>query len=196
MRRGLAESPRRPHILNKCFPILKVGIRVLARQHCSCLLAEARSNCPLHSSASLTSTVYNAKCRNCCRRHRSKELLNNSNGRHSKAGLHSNHEIAKGNSGRSRRCLFRMQVCFFDTDSYTIRDTHLLSGHLLRRISQGGSMKNHVEVAAETRVAIENHAGSVAETRKEWMAPKLKKVDIEEITANGLNVTPDGVLSS
>jgi hypothetical protein len=57
-------------------------------------------------------------------------------------------------------------------------------------------MKNHIEVAAETRGAIENHAGSAAETRKEWMAPNLKKIDIEEITANGGIFSSDGITSS
>ena len=57
-------------------------------------------------------------------------------------------------------------------------------------------MKNHLKVAAETRVATENHAESGAETRKEWMAPELRKIDIEEITANGGILSADGVLSS
>jgi hypothetical protein len=57
-------------------------------------------------------------------------------------------------------------------------------------------MKNPVEVAAETTVAKENNAGSAAETRKEWMAPKLKKIDIEEITANGGVFSSDGISSS
>jgi len=57
-------------------------------------------------------------------------------------------------------------------------------------------MKNPIEVAPETTVAKENHAGSAAETRKEWVAPKLKKIDIEEITANGGIFSSDGITSS
>ncbi len=57
-------------------------------------------------------------------------------------------------------------------------------------------MENHVKSAAETRVAIENHAGSAAETRKEWIAPELRKIDIEEITANGGILSADGITSS
>jgi len=54
-------------------------------------------------------------------------------------------------------------------------------------------MENH---AAETRVATENHAGSAADTRKEWIAPELRKIDIAEITANGGALSADGILSS
>ena len=57
-------------------------------------------------------------------------------------------------------------------------------------------MENHVNGAAETRVGTENHAGSAAETRREWIAPELRKIDIEEITANGDFHANDGVLSS
>jgi hypothetical protein len=57
-------------------------------------------------------------------------------------------------------------------------------------------MENHVEGAVETRVATENHAGSAPETRKEWIAPELRKIDIEEITANGGFLASDAVLSS
>ena len=32
----------------------------------------------------------------------------------------------------------------------------------------------------------------IVETRKEWVAPELKKVDIEQITAAGQNATYDG----
>lgn len=57
-------------------------------------------------------------------------------------------------------------------------------------------MEKHAEGAAETRVATENHAGSVAETRKKWIAPELRKIEIEEITALGDNHATDGVLTS
>jgi hypothetical protein len=57
-------------------------------------------------------------------------------------------------------------------------------------------MENHVEGAAETRVATENHPGIDAETRKEWIAPELRKIDIEEITANGDFLANDGGLTS
>jgi hypothetical protein len=32
----------------------------------------------------------------------------------------------------------------------------------------------------------------IQETRKEWSAPELKKVDIEQITASGPNLGSDG----
>lgn len=57
-------------------------------------------------------------------------------------------------------------------------------------------MENHVEGAGETRVATESHAGSAAEMRKDWIAPVLRKIDIEEITANGDFHANDGMLSS
>jgi hypothetical protein len=57
-------------------------------------------------------------------------------------------------------------------------------------------MENHIEGAAEGRVAIETHGGSSAETRKEWIAPELRKLDIEEVTANGDFLSSDGVTSS
>lgn len=57
-------------------------------------------------------------------------------------------------------------------------------------------MENQVERAVETRVATENHAGSAAETRKEWIAPELRKIDIQEITANGDFLANDGGLTS
>jgi hypothetical protein len=57
-------------------------------------------------------------------------------------------------------------------------------------------MENVVKGAAETRVATENHAGSAAETRKEWIAPELRKIDIAEITANGDFHAGDAILSS
>jgi hypothetical protein len=55
-------------------------------------------------------------------------------------------------------------------------------------------MENHVKGAVKARV--ENHAGSAVETRKEWIAPELKKVDIEEITAHGGIFSADGMGSS
>jgi len=57
-------------------------------------------------------------------------------------------------------------------------------------------MQNHVKGAAETSVATENHAGSTAETRNEWIAPELRKIDIAEITANGDFHAGDAILSS
>ena len=57
-------------------------------------------------------------------------------------------------------------------------------------------MENHFEGAAETRVETENHAGSAAETRREWIAPELRKVDIEEITTLGGNLSSDHITSS
>ncbi len=57
-------------------------------------------------------------------------------------------------------------------------------------------MENNVKGAAGARFAIENHAGSVAETRKEWIAPELRKIDIEAITASGDFLASDGMTSS
>lgn len=57
-------------------------------------------------------------------------------------------------------------------------------------------MENHVEAAAETKAATGNHAGSAAEARKEWIAPELRKIDIEEITANGDFHAGDALTSS
>ncbi len=31
------------------------------------------------------------------------------------------------------------------------------------------------------------------ETRKEWVAPELKKIDVEEITAAGITVSGEGL---
>jgi hypothetical protein len=58
------------------------------------------------------------------------------------------------------------------------------------------AMENHVKGAVETRVATENHAESAAETRKEWITPELRKIDIEEITANGDFLASDAMTSS
>jgi len=35
---------------------------------------------------------------------------------------------------------------------------------------------------------MENVVKSIPETRKKWVTPKLKKVDVETLTANGLSV--------
>ena len=42
---------------------------------------------------------------------------------------------------------------------------------------------------------MENAAKSIPETRKKWVAPKLKKVDVESLTAAGIN-HPSGDLVS
>jgi hypothetical protein len=39
---------------------------------------------------------------------------------------------------------------------------------------------------------MESHIELVSETRKEWVAPELKKVDVEEITASGNGSTTEG----
>jgi hypothetical protein len=57
-------------------------------------------------------------------------------------------------------------------------------------------VEKHVEGATETRVAREIHAEGGAETRKEWIAPELRKINIEEITANGDFHANDGPMSS
>jgi hypothetical protein len=38
---------------------------------------------------------------------------------------------------------------------------------------------------------MENVVGSIPEIRKKWVAPKLKKVDVETLTANGRSL-PSG----
>ncbi len=43
---------------------------------------------------------------------------------------------------------------------------------------------------------MQNHAQSTPEPRKQWAAPQLKKIDIEEITANLLGGAPDGGIGS
>jgi hypothetical protein len=39
---------------------------------------------------------------------------------------------------------------------------------------------------------MEDRIETTPETRKEWIAPELKKIDIEQITAAGTNVFGDG----
>jgi hypothetical protein len=43
---------------------------------------------------------------------------------------------------------------------------------------------------------MENPVELVPETRKEWVAPELKKVDVEEITASGSGTATEGGLGS
>lgn len=57
-------------------------------------------------------------------------------------------------------------------------------------------MEKNAEGDAETRVAKGSHGGSAAETRKEWITPELRKVDIDEITANNGILSADGITSS
>jgi hypothetical protein len=38
---------------------------------------------------------------------------------------------------------------------------------------------------------MEDHFDATSEPRKEWVTPELKKIDVEEITAAGTNVTDD-----
>jgi hypothetical protein len=39
---------------------------------------------------------------------------------------------------------------------------------------------------------MENRFDTAPEPRKEWVAPELKKIDVEEITAGGGGGGPDG----
>jgi len=57
-------------------------------------------------------------------------------------------------------------------------------------------MDNHIERAVGATVGVEHRTESLAETRKEWLAPELRKVEIAEITAQGSGVIPDGMSSS
>jgi hypothetical protein len=58
------------------------------------------------------------------------------------------------------------------------------------------AMENNVERAVGATVGFENRAEGVARTKKEWVAPELKKIDIEEVTANGGILSSDGLGSS
>jgi hypothetical protein len=58
------------------------------------------------------------------------------------------------------------------------------------------AMENKVKPVVGAAAGAKHDSDRVAETREEWVAPNLRKVDIAEITANGVNVTPDGVFSS
>ncbi len=40
---------------------------------------------------------------------------------------------------------------------------------------------------------MENLVETNVETRKEWVAPELKKIDLEEITAAGVDVSGEGL---
>lgn len=57
-------------------------------------------------------------------------------------------------------------------------------------------MENHADHPAETKIVLEKHTESAGETRMEWTAPELRKVDIEEVTANGGIFSADGITSS
>jgi hypothetical protein len=43
---------------------------------------------------------------------------------------------------------------------------------------------------------MEDRFDAASEPKKEWVAPELKKIDVEEITASGGGPTFDGVTSS
>lgn len=57
-------------------------------------------------------------------------------------------------------------------------------------------MENHVERAVGIAVGADNGAKGADATRKEWVAPELRKFDIAEITANGGILNADGITSS
>jgi hypothetical protein len=42
---------------------------------------------------------------------------------------------------------------------------------------------------------MENRTEEMVETRKDWIAPELKKIDIEEVTAAGADTGGDGLLT-
>jgi hypothetical protein len=39
---------------------------------------------------------------------------------------------------------------------------------------------------------MDNHLEEAVETRKPWAAPELKKIDVEEVTANSVGNNDDG----
>ena len=57
-------------------------------------------------------------------------------------------------------------------------------------------METSVNRAVGASVEVEHGPEGNSDTSKEWAAPKLRKVDIAEITANGGIFSSDGILSS
>jgi hypothetical protein len=57
-------------------------------------------------------------------------------------------------------------------------------------------MENEVEPAVGGTVGAEHGPEGSSKTRREWVAPKLRKVDVAEVTANGGINSADGILSS
>ena len=57
-------------------------------------------------------------------------------------------------------------------------------------------MENHIERPAGATVGVEHRAEGLAETRKEWRAPELRKVEIAEITAHNIAFFNDGGMTS
>jgi len=57
-------------------------------------------------------------------------------------------------------------------------------------------MDNDIERAVGATVGVEHRTESLAETRKEWLTPELRKVEIAEITAHSSGVIFDGTFSS
>jgi hypothetical protein len=43
---------------------------------------------------------------------------------------------------------------------------------------------------------MQDHTQESKEARKDWVAPELKKIDIEEITADGFQPGSDGVVTA
>lgn len=58
------------------------------------------------------------------------------------------------------------------------------------------AMENQREGAVGATVVADHRAESLAETRKEWLAPELRKVEIAEVTAASSGVIMDGSHSS
>jgi hypothetical protein len=57
-------------------------------------------------------------------------------------------------------------------------------------------MENEVEPVVGGTVGAEHGPEGNSETRREWVAPKLRKVDVAEVTAAGGINSKDAVLSS
>jgi hypothetical protein len=57
-------------------------------------------------------------------------------------------------------------------------------------------MENRIERAVGEIVPLEHRGDGPAETRKEWLAPELRKVAIAEITAHNIAFVNDGMGTS
>jgi len=57
-------------------------------------------------------------------------------------------------------------------------------------------MENEVNRAVGASVEVEHGQQGMAETRKEWEVPKLRKVEVAELTALNGFTTSDGPMSS
>jgi len=78
-----------------------------------------------------------------------------------------------------------------------IRKLNLSSEPLLSSLAsnfQEVGMENHVGRAVGIAVGVDR--AEDAETKKEWVAPELRKFEVAEVTANGGIFSSDGITSS